>query len=171
MPCSKEEQHQKNFGDPRKRGSVWSSVQPPNCRKSCNFCRKSGNFCRNLSQIGEKKLRKVQKNGFSKKPQKWCESSKILPNLEKILRSNDPENEISSQNFGSPRGGGVQISAKIAEKVYTASCSDFALKISKVRKIEFLQFLQEFQPPPPSGRATILRRKFIFGVVRPPNFL
>ena len=58
---------------------ICSFVQPPNCRNSCNFCRKSGNFCRKLSEIGEKKLRKVQKSGFSKKPGKRVEVQKFFP--------------------------------------------------------------------------------------------
>ena len=58
--------------------SVWSFVQPPNCRNSCNFCRKSGNFCRKFSEFGEKNLRKVQKSGFSKRPGKGVEVLKFF---------------------------------------------------------------------------------------------
>ena len=68
-----------------------------------------------MSEIGEKKITESSKKWLFEKARKGCRSSEILPNLEKNLRSNDPENEISSQNFGSSRGGGVEIPAKIAE--------------------------------------------------------
>ena len=106
---------------PRLGTSVCSVVRPSHCRNSCNFCRKSGNFDSKFRKIGEKKLRKVQKSGCSKKPRKECESSKILPNLGKIRRLNDPENEISSQKCGSPRGGGV----KFLQKLQKFDFSDF----------------------------------------------
>ena len=93
---------------------VCSFVQPPNCRNSCNFCRKSGNFCRKLSAMGEKKLRKF-KEWLFEKARKGRRSSEILPNFKKNLRSDDPENEIYSHNFGASRGGGSEIPAKIAE--------------------------------------------------------
>ena len=101
--------------------SVCSVVRPFHCRNSCNFCRKSGNFDSKFRKIGEKKLRKVQKSGCSKKPWKGCRSSKFLPNSEPIPRSNDPENEISSQKCGSPRGGGV----KFLQKLQKFDFSDF----------------------------------------------
>ena len=74
-----------------------------------------------------------------------------------------------------PEGGGSEISAKIAEKwpkIFSRlPAVNLLLKISKVRKNEFLQFLQEFPTPPPSGRAKNFRRNFVFWVVRPQIFL
>ena len=59
-----------------------------------------------------------------------------------------------------PEGGGSEISAKIAEKwpkiFRRLPAVNLLLKISKVRKIEFLQFLQEFPTPPPLEEPKIL---------------
>ena len=79
------------------------------------FLQKIRQFLRKIKRNWGKKVKESSKKWLFEKARKGCRSSEILPNLEKNLRSNDPENEISSQNFGSPRGGGVEISAKIAE--------------------------------------------------------
>ena len=64
-----------------------------------------------------------------------------------------------------PEGGGSEFLQKLQKKFYAASCSVSLLKISKVRKIEFLpKFCRNSSPPPPpfGGQAQNFEKKFHF---------
>ncbi len=139
------------------------------------FLQKIRQFLQKIKRNWRKKITESSKKWLFEKARKACRSSEILPNLEKNLRSNDPENEISSQNFGSPRVGGggnfCKICRKLAKKFYAAFCSEFGFKNFKSPKNRISANFAGISTPSPSGRAKILRRNFIFGVVRPQNFL
>ena len=74
-------------------------------KKSAIFAENAAIFAENLAKWGKKVMKSSKKWLFEKATER-VRKFKNPSQFEKILRSNDHENEIFSLKFGSPKGGG-----------------------------------------------------------------
>ena len=118
---------------------------------------------------------KFEKMAFRKSHEKGVEAQKFFPIERKIWGRTTPKMKFLLKFLALPEGGGVGNSCKNCRNRFFRTFEIFNSKFTagSLLKIfgHFSAIFAEISDPPPSGRATILRRNFIFGVVRPQIFL